>query len=129
LFSDGSGGSFSLFGSMAFHIILSGVMGIYLLFFGEVIHRLIMSEPFGGQALPPRSAPVKSKAQRSEPGAPWPPGAARSREKSDPRTTLTGPEEKEFKIWLEKNEALQSRAEPDQIALFRDFQKSQSSSQ
>jgi hypothetical protein len=73
-------------------------LGTYLVVSGRTIHRCLMSVPSG-----------------------W--GGA-ARDGLDPETGFSDSEQKAFEAWLEQHPEIRSRALSDQIALFRDAQRS-----
>ena len=88
-----------------FSILAHGVFGFYLLKNGNFIHALLMKE---------------------KPSSPFSKGTSKAGTKNsiptDPETTLTEIETKEFETFLKDNPTLQKLNKPDQVARFRDHQ-------
>lgn len=77
-------------------------LGIYLLASGRIVHTILMSVPLT----------VQFEQEKV------------SKEELIPGINLAGEELKDFKAWIEKNPGLSKRDRADQVALFRDAQKS-----
>ena len=92
------GASMNPLKTMVFVSVVPLAVGIYLLKSGRTIHRCLMSVP----------------AEVSEAGH----GSI------DPATGLSESELKAFAEWLERHPEFRSRAQLDQVALFRDAQRS-----
>lgn len=86
------------FMTMAWVSVVPLAVGIYLLVSGRTIHRCLMSVP-------------------AEDGGAGDEGI-------DPATGLSDSEMKAFAAWLERHPEFRSRARLDQVALFRDAQRS-----
>jgi len=86
------------------------ILGIYLLRSGKAIHDLLMQEP--ATSFLPRKRPQP----KIEPDP---------MDEVDPDTTLTRRETEAFLKWIESHPEFQKRSRVDQVALFRDAQKSE----
>jgi len=102
------GGTAGLLLSPIISFLLQGALGLYLLFRGSTVHRLMMatSAPwdFGATPRRPKMKPVDPD------------------DVVDPATTLSRRETREFATWLETHPEHGARSQTDQIALFRDAQ-------